>query len=192
MVGTIASNVYKRGVIFGTLTSLAILKRIFYKTDVLQYIYLLISMSICFYIIVYTYTHNSHICTYHWNLRSPIVDLGNQKKHGAAWHNPEMPTMSLGSAPSSWQRQWKKLCSYGVSPFHRETMDLVSSFFWPNIPSLIGINVPIKIDSEKNHRGIHKALSSWSPTEVSTGLLGDSQIAKAWPQVAKAGSEKGS
>ena len=84
MVGTIASNVYKRGVIFGTLTSLAILKRIFYKTDVLQYIYLLISMSICFYIIVYTYTHNSHICTYHWNLRSPIVDLGNQKKHGAA------------------------------------------------------------------------------------------------------------
>jgi len=32
MVGTIASNVYKRGVIFGTLTSLAILKRIFYKT----------------------------------------------------------------------------------------------------------------------------------------------------------------
>jgi hypothetical protein len=45
-----------------------------------------------------------------------------------------MPTMSLGSAPSSWQR---------LSPFHRETMDLVSSFFWPNIPSLIGINVPI-------------------------------------------------
>ena len=51
---------------------------------------------------------------------------------------------------------------------------------------------PWIFDSEKFHRGIHKPVSSSSPTEVSTGLLGDSQIAKAWPQVAKAGSEKGS